>query len=537
MSDTYSVVLCSVNNTGLAYEDLGIQSISAYLNVKNIKTTVYYYTPDNYDYALENTQAKIIGFNVYPTNYHLVNSIIKKIKNNLHDAIIIVGGQWVTLSDDIFELMPDIDFAVRGEGEITAYELFSNLLENKNTNITLIDGISYKSNGSVYKTANRNLIQNLDTLPWPTRVLAEKKQCQVIYIESARGCTGTCGFCSACKTKWRAKSIKYFVDEMEDIVNRYDIDVFSVTDSSFDNPHQNVKRMEEFCKEVISRKFHPKLSLFFRSNIYRVTSDNFWDTFTKAGLCSAFVGIESFDDGDLRVFSKPASVMDNIQCVKTLRKRDFQLNIGLIYFHPYVTYQSLKINNHYLHENELTSLMYQFNFLQILRGTDLYKKTIADGLYTDRVSNLNEWRCKDELVEKLVVHFKQNIMSNKLVMSTIYGISNYFNKFEKCLYYTKQEAVLTQDENLTDLLYEAFLQMRLISIDAGDLIYHFFDRYIDLFFEKSSNGTIDTYTNEFIQNFLSKKYDNRIKAHEMSFFMKCLKDKKYRTNTAKYIRL
>ena len=80
----------------------------------------------------------------------------------------LVGGYHPTLVPELVE-RPEIDYIVRGEGELT-FPALVDAMSNGNK-IDDVLGVSYSKNGTAHHNAPRPLIDDLDTLPFPRRDL------------------------------------------------------------------------------------------------------------------------------------------------------------------------------------------------------------------------------------------------------------------------------------------------------------------------------------------------------------------------------
>jgi len=493
------VLLCPVSITDIPQEELGIESISSYLNFKNVSTNIFYFTKNNKYLDIIKNKFKIIGFNLFYSNMHIIQEIIDIVKKHNPEVKIIVGGHYVTHNSEfVLKNLTDIDYIIRDEGEYTFYELSMYLLHGIN-NINCIKGISYYKEQSIIHNEKREPIKDLDLLPFADRSkFVSLKKHTPLFIESARGCTGTCSFCSAAKSRWRYKSISKFVDEMEYLIKNYGNDTFDLTDSSFDNPNYNISHINEYITEIEERKISPKLFIYLKSGIYKHVDDIFWKRFVQAGLCSAFIGVESFSDHDLRYLSKSANATDNINCIKGLKNKGFRLALGFISFHPYVNMESLKINNEILYSENYTSRFLQFNYLQIYPGTDIYIRAINDGLYIDNINDVSNFSFVDKRVQELSDYIKLNILSNNNLYNRIKVIADYFTSFEKTLYVIKSRLKTydNQDEKIIDDFIDDFNQL---SQGVSYLVYNFFKQLI-FAFENQENQRfsielIETYFN------------------------------------------
>jgi len=218
--------------------------------------------------VIKTERPKIVGLACMYSRHYIdiisLSRLIKKINPGIH---VVLGGNHAT---DFFSMVlqePSIDYVVRGEGEITFYELCDRLL-SKGEEINDVKGISYRdTKGSIVSTENRELIKNLDDLPQMDYSLVNvKKYINVerpssfimrqpsMGITSSRGCPGQCIFCTVKAVwgrSWRGKSPERTVDEIELLHKEYGVREFSFFD---DSASANKKRWNAICDEIIRRK-------------------------------------------------------------------------------------------------------------------------------------------------------------------------------------------------------------------------------------------------------------------------------------------
>ena len=78
-----------------------------------------------------------------------------------------VGGAHATYRPhDFFEDSNDIDYAIRGEGEITILELIY-YHQNHHTELKNIKGVTFRQKGTIIDNPPRKLIKDLNILPMP----------------------------------------------------------------------------------------------------------------------------------------------------------------------------------------------------------------------------------------------------------------------------------------------------------------------------------------------------------------------------------
>ena len=131
---------------------------------------------------------------------------------------------------------------VKGEGEQTLLELV-NCLEKKG-NPALIDGLYYKSSGTLVRNKDRALIANLDELPFPARHFYNSLNYRypdallspAMPIITSRGCPAACTYCdsrSIFTRKLRARSVQNIVQELEELVRAQGVKEIHIWDDNF----------------------------------------------------------------------------------------------------------------------------------------------------------------------------------------------------------------------------------------------------------------------------------------------------------------
>ena len=178
---------------------------------------------------VRNIQPDIVAITTPTPAFTQVLEVCKIVKQLSPRIKIVLGGPHPTAlpQETIAEF--DVDILVIGEGEITFAELVNAL--DKNLPLQEIKGIVYKDeNGNIKQTEKRELIHDLDSLPFPARDLfdtdlyfapptkrmSDKKSGNMI---TSRGCCYQCTYCMA-SYLWqrlvRFRSIKNVVDEIEE---------------------------------------------------------------------------------------------------------------------------------------------------------------------------------------------------------------------------------------------------------------------------------------------------------------------------------
>lgn len=196
--------------------------------------------------------------------------VAKLVKEINPKIFTVVGGIHATILPREVLRNNEIDFVIIGEGEYSFLQLIEKL-ERKESDFGTIDGIAFRNNGDIVVFPKTKFIENLDDLPFPAlhllpveeyfkykRMKWWSSQGRCFPIVSSRSCPYRCHFCSMYKVhgqKWRARSAKNVVDEIEYLINVFRAEMISFQD---DNLTLSKTRMIEICEEIKRRSIKIK---------------------------------------------------------------------------------------------------------------------------------------------------------------------------------------------------------------------------------------------------------------------------------------
>lgn len=179
----------------------------------------------------------IVGISTYVSNIREVETLIRIIRS-VFSTKIVAGGFGPSFFVDKF-LEIGVDIVSIGEGERTLGDLVDAL--HKKTDIRNVKGIAYRQDGQTVYTEKQQLIDDLDTIPFPSRDNLEyvTRRKSAVNVLTARGCNGHCSFCSVIAfqklcigKKWRSRSVNNIVDELE-FLYRKGVRLVKIIDDSF----------------------------------------------------------------------------------------------------------------------------------------------------------------------------------------------------------------------------------------------------------------------------------------------------------------
>ena len=177
--------------------------------------------------VIQKEKPDLVGFSVLSFNYPDALKIADFIKKKF-DVKIIFGGIHIILSPQEVIEKNVVDIICVGEGEDVLKELLDTSLECKD-----VKGIWYKNNGQIIKNEQRELIQELDALPFPDFSDFELQRYFLMNhyhlpIMGSRGCPYDCTFCSNHALKKRLvgnyvrfRSVDHIIAEIEQRMHHY----------------------------------------------------------------------------------------------------------------------------------------------------------------------------------------------------------------------------------------------------------------------------------------------------------------------------
>ncbi|GAX59199.1 Fe-S oxidoreductase [Candidatus Scalindua japonica] len=342
-------------------ESIGVEYLMSYLKMKghNVELIFDPGLDDNhflklkfmkkfnqYESLLEKAKSfdpDIIAVSI-PTNlYPFVNRIIPLLKKELPVPIIAGGPHVSSLPEYVLE-NENIDMICIGEGE----EAFAELLDKMEKKLNIYDtkNMWFKKEGRIIKNGTRNLIADLDQLPFPDKSLFYEYGCFYDNLEmvTGRGCPFKCTFCnihfqrSLAKDKGsfiRRRSIPNIIQELNEHLNRYDIKYISFHDDNFTT---SIDWIEEFAE-----LYKKEINLPFYCFAYPTTvNKEIVSQLKNANCMQIFMGMDS-GDPDIRknLLKRPMSDERIEMSAKIIKDSGIKLQLSTIFGFPEETPESM----------------------------------------------------------------------------------------------------------------------------------------------------------------------------------------------------
>ncbi len=287
---------------------LGLMALGTFLKREGYDVLIEDYVINPYSRERAGKVAVIerpdyIGITAATMNINRALEIAGDYKNADAGIVTLAGGPHVTFdSVNILRNNRQIDYVVRGEGEITALGLLKTL-EGKG-NLEDVAGISWRKGSEIVENRDRPFISDINILPIPSLTLIEASKYRALGLPinmiTSRGCPYRCIFCAGGKIsghKVRYYDVSRVVDEFENI-SRQGVSQINIADDLFTSSEE---RCIAICSEIVRRKIVHPWTAFARVD---TVSERLLRSMKEAGCATLCFGIESATQGILDIIRK-----------------------------------------------------------------------------------------------------------------------------------------------------------------------------------------------------------------------------------------
>jgi anaerobic magnesium-protoporphyrin IX monomethyl ester cyclase len=300
---------------------------------------------------------EVVGLSIMTFQRRTAGRIIELVRALRPGVKIVVGGYDPSLAPEAYEDM-GVDYLVRSEGEVTFRELLRAI--ERGSGFEGIGGLSYRNGESwAHNPARPPLRLEDKEIRLPNRDARVLKGYtllgrQVDVIETSRGCTYDCSFCSIIEMRGRNFFTYSFDRVLADIRDSYDHGartIFLVDD----NITLNVKRFEALCEAIIAAGLN-KIDYFVQAMTSAIANhgETLAPLMRRAGFRYVFLGIENILEGDLEFLKASAKNTERtnghntgnatLKAIDYLHQNQMFVVGGLIVGSPGDTRESIEAN-------------------------------------------------------------------------------------------------------------------------------------------------------------------------------------------------
>ncbi|MDD5439558.1 MAG: radical SAM protein [Candidatus Omnitrophica bacterium] len=312
----------------------------------------------------------------------------KRLKTLFPEAVAVFGGPYPTYNQDFFTPFSDVDAICIGEGDYALPDLVSKV--EAGHDYSAVENFYVKKGGSIVKNKLRDLVDDLDALPFPDRAVMYEANRNLLenpvkrfYV--SRGCAFDCSYCFNHSYKilyadkgrlYRHRSAENVVREIETVKGNY--------------PLESLKFVDDMLSPAFLRTFLPlyekrvrlPFSCHMRPDVLARTP-GLAEMLRSAGCVYIAIGIESASDSMRReILNRHIEREDIKAACDALKKNKIKVMTLNMVGNPGETFDealaTLKLNMELGVDHAACTL------LQPYKGTKIYDLAAGRGYIDDK---------------------------------------------------------------------------------------------------------------------------------------------------------
>lgn len=383
-----------IPNVGLAYVMTAAQR--AGFDFDLIDIDVYRFSDEEVARLIRMAACDVVAVGTLVSCYGRMKDLFAMVRSYHPRAVIVAGNTLGTSIPEILLSRTEVDVCVIGEGELTFVDLIHALDEGRS--LRSVPGIAFRENGQYVQTGERELIADIDTIPFPNYDLFNME----LYLEtskhlvanpaglpipfddlvafpvtSARGCPFHCNFCFHAfqERKYRFRTPKNIVDEIKYWKQKYGINYVNFWDEL---TFFNLRETEQFADEMIKADLGIYWIASCRSELLvRKKGGLEVAKKLKQAKCHGLgFALESGSQEILNAMNKANTVKEFIEQCHVVREADIDVYTALVIGYPQETTDTLDETFRVLAEARVYPSV---GFLQLMPATPMYRMAVEKG--------------------------------------------------------------------------------------------------------------------------------------------------------------
>ncbi len=346
-------------STGQPYAPLGTLYAAALMRENGYEVsffdTMFVHQPEEIITTIE--QEKPQYFVIYDDGF---NYLTKMCLTNMREAALKMIGfakergctVIVSSSDstDRYEmyLNAGADHVLLGEAEMTLLELI-NALENKTADLFGIEGLAFKHNNAVVKTPRRNVMKDLDALPFPAWDIIDMDPYRKMWMKHAgyfsmnmgttRGCPFKCNWCAKpiYGNRYNSRSPQNVVEELKMLKAKFHFDHIWFCDDIFGLKPGWIHEFANLV-EAAGLKFKFKM----QGRVDLMLQENNIVDLARAGCDNVWMGAESGSQKILDAMDKGTTIEQIYNATALLKRHDIHPSFFIQFGYPGETREDIE---------------------------------------------------------------------------------------------------------------------------------------------------------------------------------------------------
>ncbi|MCB4790911.1 MAG: B12-binding domain-containing radical SAM protein [Elusimicrobia bacterium] len=305
----------------------------------------------------------LVGFSLFCSNVESTFDKIKIARNKYPDKLVIMGGPHCEAFIEDYCQNPDLNAIFIGESENTLIQYLTIPISTDLKSVYYRDELSskfiYNGPSSAFPDLDQLPIPSYNKLPLNKYSFNVSKKSPVVSIITSRGCPFNCSFCyHSHGKKWRPRSPKNIVDEIEFLKNEMNVDEISIHDDNFSI---DKLRVIDICNLIVQRNINVYIQI--TSGIRAdMCDEEMLKNLKNAGLWLINVNPESGNEDTLSKIKKGSSLGHVKNLVNLCRKHKIKTFANFIIGFPWEGEKeirnthdfALKLNTDFAHFAKLT---------------------------------------------------------------------------------------------------------------------------------------------------------------------------------------
>jgi len=314
--------------------------------------------------------APVIGLSCMANLLPFTILAMRALREAYPDRKLILGGVGSkSVEEKILRRFPWIDVISRGEGERTGPELLRTVQDGGD--LAAVDGVSFRRNGAIHHTPDRERIDRLDTIPFPAFEKVDLARYAGYGMMTSRGCPYPCTFCSVAPV-WNLKSYsrgpKNIVDEMEFLNREAGVNLFLFQDEFFVSGKRQVMT---FCRELDRRGLAVQWKAFGRVNL---VDEEMMRAMAECGCVELRFGIESGSDRVLSAIKKGFTAAQSLEVVPKAVEIFPRVDAFFIWGFPFETMEDFNQSLFQMVSFRIMGARILPSLLSLLPQTEIYRE-------------------------------------------------------------------------------------------------------------------------------------------------------------------
>lgn len=371
---------------GLMYVAAAVRAAGAAAEIRIVESSLDCPTDETFAALLETYRPDVVGIRSIVFFDEELRRLTRLTRAHSQAAVVVGGPIVDAWKTELFARVPDIDAAVKGEGEVT----FPRLLAGEPFGD--IPGVIFRDGRGVVENPDAAEVADLDALPLPAYDLIDldRYQHNLSYaynsrrqgvLVTSRGCVYSCSFCFRPREGMRWRSAASVFTEIEWLHASFGIEDFYIVDDLF---NVSVKRALDLFERLAAAPF--KARLYFVNGLRTDTvTEEFVDSAIAAGAVWFTFAIESASDTIQALTRKHVNLDRARRIIAYTQQKNVVVNISTMYGFPGETLAQAQQTLDWLGALPKASVLPYHFCLRFFPGCDIRDQALAAGFTPEQL--------------------------------------------------------------------------------------------------------------------------------------------------------